>query len=188
MIDDGLIRVGLITRTRGTRGELSVKPLTGDPERFRLLGEVFIDKPVLRKISIESVRFHRGQVIVRFEGCGDANAAELYRGSYISIAKDQLVPLGKDSYFVFDLVGCAVYDKRGERLGELVDVLETGSNDVYVVKPDVRRDNGRRSDSEPDAGEVKNAEDILIPALKSVVREVDIGQKRIVVDYDFNAG
>ena len=186
MNEDELIRVGLITRSRGTRGEVSVKPLADDPERFRLLREVYIDKPVLRKDIIESVRFHRGQIIIKFEGCDDADAAELYRGGYISITEDQLIPLKKDSFYVFDLVGCAVYAKDGGFLGELVDVLETGSNDVYVVKPKKRRDKGNLYDAAPDADLSEGkAGDILIPALKSVVREVDIAQKRIIVDFQY---
>ena len=190
MSGEALIRVGLITKTRGLRGELSVVPLTDDPERFRRLDSVYIEKPVAVGSSlnahnkaqnrsfavlhgnIENVIFHRGQVIVKFEGCDDVDAAQAFRGAYISITADQLVPLDKDSYFVFDLIGCAVYDTDGGCVGELTDVLKTGSNDVYIVKPAAGL-----------GGENGNG-DILVPALKTVVREIDIVNKRVVIDYD----
>jgi 16S rRNA processing protein RimM len=122
-------------------------------------------------VDIERVSFHRKQVILKLVGCDDADLASKYRGSYVSIAQNQLISLKKDSYFIFDLVGCEAYAVNGELLGDLVEVLETGSNDVYVVKP--RNTRGA---------------DILIPALKSVVQCVDIPNKRITVDYGFIVG
>lgn len=173
---DSLVRVGLITKARGLRGELTVKPLTDDPERFRRLGDAYIEYQAPPgkiaapgRVKIEAVRFHSGQVVVKFENCDDAEAASAYRGCYISVTRDQLVRPKKDSFFVFDLIGCSVFDAGGALLGELAEVLETGSNDVYVVR-------------QPPTTAGEDA-DILIPALKSVVREVDVENKKIIVDY-----
>ena len=180
MNGEGLVRVGLITKPRGLAGELWVQPLTDDPGRFRHLGEVFIEGPdapkrgagaAVSRGRIESAAVHRGRAIVKIEGCDDADAARAYRGCYISVTQDQLVKLPKDSYFIFDLVGCAVYGVDGQEAGTVTDVLSTGSNDVYVVSPG----SGRRDGQKP--------ADILVPALKSVVKEVDIPNKRIVIDY-----
>jgi 16S rRNA processing protein RimM len=120
---------------------------------------------------IERVRFHRGQVLVKFFGREDASAAESLRGNYISVTRDQLIPLEQDNYYVFDLIGCEVFDTAGEFYGKLVEVLETGGNDVYVVKPA----------NAP--GVQKKRGDILLPAIKSVILEVDIERKRIVADF-----
>lgn len=194
MNENDLVRIGLMTKARGLRGEVSVMPLTGDPERFRRLEKVFVEKPFNAYVNVESVRYHRDQIILKLEGCDDANAAGVFRGSYISVTRDELIPLKKDSYFVFDLVGCMVYGDDGALLGELADVLETGSNDVYVVKTARQDCAGRkdhailinrtgpvnRADPETCAETVKS--EILIPALKSVVREVDIGNKRVTVN------
>jgi len=180
---DGLIRIGLINKVRGLRGELSVMALTDDPERFRLLDGVVIEKPgpdgkpdQLAAVEIEYVNFHGGRVIVKFKGCDDAGAAAAYRGRYISIARDQLIPLRPDSYYVFDLVGCTVTDMDGARIGELTEVLETGGNDVYIVTP------GRSGNA------TRKSADILIPALKSAVLEVDVINKRMVVDPAYAVG
>ena len=235
-----LIRVGLITKERGLNGEIAVKPLTDEPERFRRLKKVFIEyslEEILPEI-IESVRFQRGKVILKFFDCDDVEAARKYRGCYISITREYLNPLKKGRYYVFDLVGSAVYDINGAHLGELVDVLETGGNDVYVVKPsalpqpenpdagaiagargaadaaDVAGFNGvadaaglngaanvagvtdvaglNGAAGATDAAGRKNAEkrkshmaeDILLPAIKSVIQEINIKQKRIIVNLD----
>ena len=205
-----LIRVGLITKIRGLRGELSVMPLTDDPERFRRLNCVYIEKPaasnrnaaskpqqdfgVIRNEKhscginhdeniqcgaehserIEYVRFQRGQVIVKFEGCDDSDAAQAFRGSYISITANQLAPLNEGSFYIFDLLGCTVCGMDGGTVGVLKDVLETGSNDVYVIQPG--------------GNNIKRTEEILVPALKSVVKDVDIANKRIVIDYEQPVG
>jgi len=172
---DGLVRVGLITKARGLKGEMSVMPLTDDPGRFRRLSGVYIERPSGDAIGavIEEVRYHRGQVVIRLEGCGDADAANGFRGCYVSITTDQLMPLPEDSYYIFDLIGCTVFTEGGAALGELAEVLETGSNDVYVVRP-AKSGSGRHGGADAD---------ILIPALKTVVLEVDIERKRIVVDH-----
>jgi 16S rRNA processing protein RimM len=115
-------------------------------------------------LRVEFARFHRGQVFLKFYGYDDADSASALKGRYIAVARDQLVKLEEGAYFVFDLIGCAVRGLDGERLGILADVLETGSNDVYVVE-------------RPDGGD-----DLLVPALKSVVKSVCIDDKTIIVD------
>ncbi|MDR1438447.1 MAG: ribosome maturation factor RimM [Clostridiales bacterium] len=175
-----LIRVGLIIKPHGTRGEVLVKPLTNDAGRYRKLESVYAEpaqappvgpnRPASARamggmLAIEGVRFHNSLLFVKFAGYGDADAALALKGRYISVPRGQLVELAEDEYFVFDLVGCSVFSTAGALLGELADVLETGSNDVYVV---------RRAGGAPD---------LLIPALKAYVKEVRIGDKTIVVDY-----
>jgi 16S rRNA processing protein RimM len=194
------VRVGLIQKPHGVRGEVSVLPLTDDPGRFRLLREVILEwpgKPGMpgkpgggaqalpgaggearapapsrpsppRVAAVESMRFHKGAPLLKLAGVDDAGQAGALRGAYVAVPASEVRPLGEGAWYVFDLVGCAVYQAGGERLGELREVLETGSNDVYVVR-DPARPGG----------------DLLVPALRSVVKEVDVAAKRIVVDYAF---
>ena len=140
-----LVRVGLIGRVRGVKGELFVKPLTGNPKRLSELGDVHIEKAdgTVRPDKIEYVKLHSGQTVIKLLGCNDADAAGLYKGGYVSITADLLAPLGKDSYYIFDLIGCDVLDASGTTLGKVIDVLETGGNDVYVVRPIVGDNGGR---------------------------------------------
>ena len=104
--------------------------------------------------------------MLKFVDFDDADAAAALRGFYIAVAQKDCISLQPDNFFVFDLIDCAVHHIDGSYLGKLTDVLETGSNDVYVVSLE----------------DGKN--DILIPALKSVVKDVQISEKRIVVDFE----
>jgi 16S rRNA processing protein RimM len=169
----GFIRVGLIANTHGVRGELLVKPLTDDPKRFERLERVFIsgmDHSVSDSYEIEYVRFHKNKLLLKFRRLDDINAVLNLKGSYIAIDQNELVELPEDSYFIFDLLGCKVYNTSSVLLGTVTDVLETGSNDVYVVVPD------------------NDAKEMLIPAIKSVIKKVSIAEKTIISDFTPESG
>ncbi|MBR4441777.1 MAG: 16S rRNA processing protein RimM, partial [Clostridia bacterium] len=101
-------------------------------------------------------------VYMTFEGVTDRNAAEALRGEFIYIDRAHAVQLPEDANFICDLIGCEGVDTNGRRLGRMVDVMQPGGNDVYVFHGPL--------------GEV------LVPALKSVVTEVNVEEKRIVFD------
>lgn len=158
------LEVGKIVNTHGVKGELKVIPLTDDPEkRYKKLKWVFIDKNSgLEKYTIESVKFSKRLAIVKFEEINDMTAAEGMINLFMKVDRKNAVKLPADSFFIADLIDCEVFDERGEKLGVLKDVLQTGSNDVYVVEGTNRQ--------------------ILIPALKSVVKEVAVENKRMTVE------
>ena len=91
------------------------------------------------------------------------NAAELLKGSTLKIERKDSLPLKKDEYYICDLFGLQVFTEEERYLGELVDIIETGSNDVYVV---------RKEDRE---------KDLLLPAIKQVIKQVDIENQRMAV-------
>lgn len=157
------IDIGKIVNTHGIKGEVKVVPLTDDPDRFLELKWVYLGKGTsLQKYNIESVKFFKTFTIIKFVEVQDMNTAEGLKDFFIKIDMENAVKLPKDSYFIFDIIGCKVYEENGSLLGEIKDVLETGSNDVYVVQDE-------------------NKKEILIPALKSVVREINIQDKKVVV-------
>jgi 16S rRNA processing protein RimM len=156
------LQVGKIVNTHGIKGEVKVIPLTDDPERFHKLKWVFLEKNSKHeKVDIESLKFIKSTVIVKLKGIDDMTAAEGLKETYMLIDREHAVKLPKDSFFIFDLIGCEVFNDQGEKLGILSNILKTGSNDVYVVK-----------------GEDK---ELLVPALKSVVKDISIEDKKIVV-------
>lgn len=157
------IRIGKILNTQGRRGAVRVLPLTDYPERFEKMGRVrvFI-KDSRRELSIEEAYPHKKFFIVKFKEVADMNAAEELKGGLLEITRDELVPLPEDSFYIFDIVGLDVYDSGGECLGEITEVLQTGANDVYVVET--------------------GGKPLLIPALKQVVREIDLPGRRMVVE------
>ena len=176
------VRVGLIYKTHGIRGEVLVLPLTSDPRRFERLSEVHLeDKDGLPfslpktagkvqrmsgTFTVDYVKYHKEKILLKLQGVEDADAASCLSGQYLAVTTDQLIPLAPDTFFVFDLIGCLVHQQSdGNCIGEVTDVLETGSNDIYVVR------------------DSQTGKEVLIPALKAVVKEVRTSEKRIVVDW-----
>ncbi len=155
--------VGQLINTHGVKGELKATALTDDPNRFRELKWVYIDKNgKLEKYDIAGVKFFKQFVILKFSNVDTIEEAEKLKGMYMKIDRANAVKLPKDTFFITDILGMSVFDENNTLLGKLVDVIQTGSNDVYVVR---------------------NAEgnEILIPALKSVVKEVSLEDGRISV-------
>ena len=178
------IRIGYISKTHGVRGEVLVKPLTDDPKRFELLNQVFIENQ--GEHEIEYVRFHRDRLILKLKGFNSANDSLALKGKYIAISKKDLVKLPEGSYFVFDILGCEVRNLSGDVLGIVTDVLQTGGNDVYAVSPATEVNVIKYANLAKDANRAKGT-DILIPAVKSVIKEISINDKLIIVDYIFDS-
>jgi 16S rRNA processing protein RimM len=157
------LSIGQIVNTQGVKGEVKVFPLTNDPKRFDKLKEVFIEsKDDLVKYQVESSKHLKNTVILKLKGVDTMNDAEKLRDLYVKVGRWDAVRLPKDSFFICDIVESEVFDIHGVLLGKLVDVMQTGANDVYVVKDDKR--------------------EILIPALKTVVKEINLQNKKIIVD------
>jgi 16S rRNA processing protein RimM len=156
------LQIGKIVNTHGVRGEMKLIPLTDDPTRFDELDWVYVEKDGMHKYSIESVKYFKNSVILKLEGIDTPEAAASFKEHFVLVDRQNAVKLPEDTFFICDILGSRVYDENGSELGILHDVLQTGSNDVYVVKGGLGRE-------------------ILIPALKSVVRNVSPQQKRIDV-------
>jgi 16S rRNA processing protein RimM len=134
--------------------------LTGYPERLPL-HPVFYLGPQAQPYPVESVRFHQGAALIKLAGCDDRNAAEALRGLLVQIPLEDAVPLEEGEYYYFQVVGVEVFTDGGEFLGQVVEVIETGANDVYVVQ-------GPRGE-------------VLIPAVEDVVRHLDLTARRMVI-------
>ena len=157
---DNMIVIGKIGAPQGVRGEVRVTPLTDFPERFRELKTALLDDGT--SLPIESVRYHQQFVLLKFRGMDNRNDIEHLRGKLIKVERKDLVQLPAGHYYIFDIVGLEVYTEEEEYLGKVTDVLETGSNDVYIV-------------------EQKDKQPLLIPALKSVVLQIDIPSGKMIV-------
>ena len=160
---EDLLQVGVITSTHGIRGEVKVFPTTDDPNRFRKLKQVILDtgKEQL-EMEIASVKFFKNMVILKFKGIDDRNDVERMRQAKLLVTRENAVELGKDEYFIADLIGIQVVSDEGEELGTISDVLQTGANDVYVVSKD-------------------GAKDLLIPAIHACIQNVDVAAGQMEV-------
>jgi 16S rRNA processing protein RimM len=143
----------------GVRGEVKVVLETDFPERFEGLEAVWLSNAVGgRMVAIESARLHKGFALVKFAGCDDRETAEKLRGAELRIERSQLRELQPGEYYVDDILGLEVCTTDGRRLGQVTEVLKAPANDVYVT---------------PKA---------LIPALKQVVREVDLVHRKMIIE------
>lgn len=149
-------QVGVISTTHGIGGEVKVYPTTDDAKRFEDLDEVILEtKRESKVLHVERVRYFKQMVIVKFREFSDINEVERLRGAKLFVQRKDAVPLAENEYFIADILGIRVLSDEGEDLGILDDVMQTGSNDVYVVKKEGR-------------------EDLLIPALRDCIRSVDV--------------
>ncbi|MBE9502374.1 MAG: 16S rRNA processing protein RimM [Dehalococcoidia bacterium] len=157
--DPQFIVVGRVVAPWGIKGEVKVEAMTDFPDRFSPGEEVHIDGCPL---SIERSRWHKGRVILKLATVDSLEAAESLRGRWLEIPQSKLRPLPQDQYYQFQLTGLEVWTTEGKLLGRIVDILPTGSNDVYVV----RGEHG----------------ELLIPAIEDVVKSVELETGRVVVE------
>lgn len=158
-----MVSIGRIAGTYGHRGLVKIKPLTDFPERFNLLKKVKVDnKGSIKEMVVESCSPYRDYFIMKMAGIDDLETAADYRNALLMVGEDEVYPLPEGVFYHFQLQGLDVIDRQLGQLGRLTDILETGANDVYVVESD-------------------RFGEILIPAIKEVVREVDLDHRRMQV-------
>lgn len=155
------IKVGKIVNTHGVKGCMKCLPLTDDVERFEELEYVYTEKDNMKR-KIKDVWYRKNMAYIELEGINDMTMAESFRNTHISIFEDQLRELPEDSYYLFDLEGMEVYSSDGEYLGNIKEIYQTGANDVYEV--------------------VNKDKSYLIPAVKDFVKEVNIKDKKMVIN------
>ena len=154
------IVIGKIVAPHGVRGDIRILPLTEKPEQFLDLDYLLLHDG--RKLTIKHARFHKRMVLVTTEEIKSMNEAELLRDQEVLIKAEDLPELEEGQFYVADLIGLPVFDEEGKQIGTFKDSLSTGSNDVYVIA-------------------VPGEKDILWPALKIYVKEINLAEKRIVV-------
>jgi len=149
-------QVGVITTTHGLKGDVKVYPTTDDIKRFERLKTIILEyKSEHINLEIENVRYFKKLVILKFKGIDDINDVEKYKGLRLLVAREDALELKEGQYYLTDLIDLQVVLEDGSSLGVLTEVLQTGANDVYVVK-------------------TKEDKEILIPAIKECILEVNM--------------
>ncbi|MHC2995358.1 MAG: 16S rRNA processing protein RimM [Candidatus Atribacteria bacterium] len=163
-MNKSFIIIGKIVSTQGNKGEVKVVPLTNSIDRFRKLTDIFIKKGNNKKLlNINNLKIKKNTVILKFEGIENIEKAEMIVGSFLEVKRSNAIKLPKDTYFIFDIIGLEVYTNENELLGKVENIISTGSNDVYVVKN-------------------KDKQEILIPAIREVIKNIDLEKKRISIN------
>lgn len=155
--------IGKVSATHGVRGQLRITSFSGDADSFMALQSVMIKKPGggMDTFAVAGAKAHGKKIILSLKEYANINEVLHLVGREVYVYRHQLPVLSDDEFYWCDLLGLTVSTEGGEVLGELVDIISTGSNDVYVVRDDER--------------------EVLIPALEDVVIDVDSTAKRMTV-------
>lgn len=157
MQSEDKITVGKLGKVRGLDGSLKIIPLTDFENRFDNLEEIFVGEKLFQ---VENVKYIGGEIFIKFAGIDSREVARTLTNKFLQVDKKDAAPLDEGEFYTFDIIGCEVFD--GEKIfGRVTEVLKTGSNDVF---------------------QVQGESEILIPALKSVVKKIDIAEKKIFID------
>ncbi len=143
------LAVGQLRRPHGVRGEIRMEVFTDFPERLAAGRTVFVG-PRRMPLQIRSVRWHNGALLVAFEGYNDREQVGLLRNMLVTIPAEEAPPLPEGEFYYHQILGLRVVTDEGETLGRVTEIMETGANDVFVV----RADDGRSEILLPDTDEV----------------------------------
>jgi 16S rRNA processing protein RimM len=158
------LAIGRVVRAHGVKGEISVSILTDFPERFETTEWVYLgDEFEATAHRLETYRWHKKNILLTLAGITDRNQAGRLKGQLVQVPIEEAMPLPEGSYYLYQLMGLQVITSGGNILGSVTDIIETGANDVYVIKKDSQRE-------------------ILLPAIPDVVKSIDIEQGRMIVE------
>ena len=143
---------------------VKVKPFTENTKkRFDNLKKVYIkNKNEKKEYEIEEVKYHKQMVLIKFKGIENPEQANILRNSYLVIDRENEKPLEEGTYYIVDMIGLEVYTEEGEKIGNLEDVFNSGSSDIYVVKDELGKQ-------------------ILLPAIEEVIKKIDMKERKMIV-------
>lgn len=157
------LEIGQIVNTFGIKGQVKIVPFTDDITRYDELKEIYVEKKnELKLFQIEQVNYKKNMVILKLKGIETVEEAEKLRNCYLKIDRKDAKKLPKDTYFIVDLLGLDVYTDEGKLLGKVDDIYNAGSSDIYVIKDELGKQ-------------------ILLPAIKDILKEVDLENQKIIV-------
>lgn len=151
--------LGEVLKPQGIRGELKIKTFTDDPYDIKAFKTLYIDNTAYKILSFRVAP--DGFAYVGLRGIPDRNSAELYRGKQIEGEREDAPELEEGQYYIVDVLGCVCVTEDGEELGTVTEITNL-SSDIYTIE--------------------KAEKKILFPAVKGVVKSVDIVAKKIIID------
>ena len=143
----------------GIRGHIKVVSLTENSGRFAPNSVLYFNG---RPTVVTHARTDKRGVVLKLDVANDRTEADLLRGGLLTVPRNDVTPLPEGSYYHFQIIDIGVWTEEGEYLGQVKDILSTGSNDVYVVRDD-------------------DSKEVLVPALKSVIQDLSPERGRMVV-------
>ena len=154
--------VGRVLKPQGIKGEVKVEVITSFPEHFNNLNGLYIKKNEYELLEVESRRFSKHFVLIKFKNIETRNDAESLRNEYLYIPEEELYSLGKDEFYNHQLIGLKVFSEEEDIIGEIVEVESYPENDVLIVKD-------------------SNKQEHLIPVVKDIIREIDVESQKVII-------
>ena len=175
-----LIELGAVSEAQGLQGQVKVRPHSSEPVALLSSKAVWlsliprrdagvsasVEQASLTQYKVKSAKMHSGNVVMALEGVSDRDQALALKGARILVARDAFPKTDSDSYYWVDLIGCHANNEQGESLGTVVDVTEHGAHGVIVI-------------GDPSTNVIKQ----LVPFVKEVVKNVDLENKTITLDW-----
>lgn len=159
-----MYRIGKIINTHGLNGEVKVQQVTDFTELFNVGQLIYIDiNGSETEFIIEQQRTHKHHHLIRFKGVESIEDAERLKGFNIKVKEEQLPNLEENQFHYHEIIGCHMYTMSGELVGEIVNILSPGANDVWVVKSD-------------------DGKEYLIPYIDDVVKNVNVSDKKVMIE------
>ena len=160
-------RVGVVIKPHGVKGALKVFPTTSEVKRFSKLSSVMFGKTereedIEKTYTVENVQYFKNQVILKLKGIESPEEAETLRNGSLWISEEQALTLQEDEYYLRDYLDADVFLEEGEAFGTVYDILETGSNEVFVIR-------------------TKNKKEIMVPVIKDCIVSMDPKERRVVI-------
>jgi 16S rRNA processing protein RimM len=165
------LNVGRFVGTHGVRGEVRILSDTDFPDvRFAPGSTLLLAHPSMKEplsLTVEKSRPHKSVWLVKFKEWDNINEAEPYKGGKFVVSKEDLAPVNEEEgeFYFHQIIGCTVVTTEGKKLGTVRDILALPANDVWVVRPDGK------------------GKELLLPYIADVVKQVDIKERRITIEW-----
>ncbi len=154
------IPIGKLIKTHGFKGEVEFGPSVRDSTIYINIKRVALDDEAKVIKQIQSFRGHESRLIIKLKDCNSIEDAQKLCGSEVFIHRDDFESLPDGDHYWFEILGLQVYDEDGKHYGHIVEIMETGSNDVYVVQ------DGKK--------------ELLLPMIDSVVKSISVKENKLV--------
>ena len=158
-IDEFDIAIGIVKGVRGLSGELRIEQMSDVPDRFAAGSKILLNQ---KEYVISSSRYDRNKLLIKLNGIDTRNKAEMLNGLTLCVDSSSKIKLPPGNFFHYQLLGLKVFDGNNCYLGIIQEILQTGANDVYVIKS-------------------KEVKDLLLPAISNVITSVDLSSGKMIV-------
>lgn len=169
-IPDDLAQVGYVSGAYGLKGGIRITPFSADADALLSVKTWWLDKPVLRPVTVRTAKMHSGDVVATLVDLDDRDVAEALKGASVQVSRSEFPELPDDEYYWSDLIGLDVANLQGEALGKVTDMMHNGAQSILRITP------------VPDQT-VEKAPERLIPFVDQFVKTVDLAAKKITVDW-----